>query len=700
MLKNPATQIWFRHPERQSPLRQNPQPHDGSPIPSHSPGVRWRFLASRDAKLGRGHVFLLVVVWAVVSLTPSILSAEDRTPTPPQGAAVKTPGEASAIEELYRERSARNPRDLVALEGLAILQARRGDYAEAIASYQRALKLAPDDRDAKTGLARTLALSGQYDYALAAYRSMLKDPAEDSDALEGIARVYMWSGRPSTALPIFRELAAWYPANPEYAIDLARVEMNLNRFPEAHQILDKLLTANPRDRDAQLQLAYLELREGRQADALQRFNRLIAQDPRDPDALRGNARVAFYRGDLQYAHNLARKLVEDDPRDASTLLLLAYLERALHNTREAQALLARAQALDPRNEEAQELTGRLHDESRLTLHTSASFAREISSGNSFGDEDLRAFGYETTLGFSALPRSDSYISLYYLPSDSPSGGVQGAVGASEFLYRQTTYLTPQLTLRGGVGLTRFGPGELEGIPTQADPIRSAGFRPLGFGNLSYAVRKKLTLNLTAARSALTYTPTAVRLGVMEDRGSAGLNYRFNAQTELNLDSFYAISSTIAYDHVLTANGQTLAVSQEADHNRAQGGSITFIRNLFRKDHATVDLGYSGLLYGFAGGPQKSYLGLFNPDFYQRHTLIPHVYGKLRGPWGYDFSGGFGVQQVEHAAALTPALLLSPALTLRTGPREMLTLGYIHYDCSPSLGSLRGNAVRLSTDWKF
>ena len=274
------------------------------------------------------------------------------------------------------------------------------------------------------------------------------------------------------------------------------------------------------------------------------------------------------------------------------------------------------------------------------------------------------------------------------------------MGPSEFLYRQTTYLTPQLTLRGGVGLVRFGPGELAGIPTQTEPIATAGFRPLGYGSLSRAVGRKLTVNLTVGRSALAYTPTAVRLGVMEDRGAVGLDYRPDARTELNLDSFIANSSTIAYDHVLTANGLTQAAGTKSDHNQARGGSITFTRHLFRKEYAALDLGYAGLLYGFAGGPQKAYLGFFNPSFYQRHYLTPHISGKLLGPVGYDFSGGMGVQQVEQRGALTRALLLSPALTLRTGPRAMLTMGYTHYDSSPSRGVLRGNALRLSTDWKF
>ena len=659
------------------------------------------FAASAALRLGvKCLCSSLAVVTAATLLAPSVLPAEKRNSTPPSAAAGRKLEEPSPLEKLYHERADRNPQDVEAFEGMAILQARRGDYADAIASYRRVLELTPDDHDAKVGLGRALAFDGQYDAALRDFQGLLQERPGDTDALEGLARVQMWAGRPAAALPIFLDLAAHYPANPEYAVGLARVEMTLHHYSEARKTLTTLLAARPQNRDAQLQLAYLDLYEGHQTDALRRFNHLISENPTDAEALKGNVRVAYYRGDLVYAHNLAAKIVDDDPRDVAALLLLANLERALHHTRQARALLYRAETLDPRNPEARELENSLRSESRPTSHTSASFAREIGSGSPSSSEDLSAFGYETTWGFFSLPRSESSLSLAYLPSQSPSGGIQGAVGPSQIFYHQTTYVTPQLTLRGGVGLARFGPGELAGIPTQEQPITSAGTRPLGFVSCSYALRKKLTVDLTAARAAITYTPTAVRLGVMEDRLSAGLDYRFNSSTDLRLEPFVTDDFTVSYGHVSGLAGSTPAQVNEADHNRGGGASLTFDRKLFHKPTVAVDLGYAGLAYGLAGGMEKPYLGFFNPGFYQRHYLTTHVVGKIRGPLGYDFSAGAGVQQVEHGAPIKPALLLNPAFTLKASPRLSLTLGYTYYDSSQSLGTLRGNAVRLSTDWKF
>jgi len=110
------------------------------------------------------------------------------------------------------------------------------------------------------------------------------------------------------------------------------------------------------------------------------------------------------------------------------------------------------------------------------------------------------------------------LSLAYLPSQSPSGGIQGAVGPAQILY-SPNHLRDTATYRCARewGWRVSGQANSSASPTQEQPIASAGTRPLGFASLSYAPRKKLSVDLTAGRAAITYTPTAVRLGVMEDR---------------------------------------------------------------------------------------------------------------------------------------------------------------------------------------
>ncbi len=637
---------------------------------------------------------LLMAIAMALLAPPSLRAQKPNAPASSESAGSQA-AEPSAQEKAYRERVARNPKDAEAYAGLAALQVRRGDYEDAIASYRALLKITPNDHDAKVGLARALAFDGQYGAALETYRELLKVRADDTDAQEGMGRVQIWAGHSSAALPIFLDLVAHYPANPDYAVALAKVQMNLHHYSEARKTLTTLLAAHPDNRDAQLELADLDLDEGRQTSALRRYNQLISGNPADTEALEGNARVAYYRGDLAYARNLAAKIVDENPRDVTALLLLADIERALHRPKQAHALVARAQAIEPHNGDTRELDDDLHLDAEPSLHTGASYSREIGTGSPSTAEDLTSFGYETTWGFYTLPRSEAYLSLNYLPSQIPNGGIGGAAGPSQILYRQTFYVTPQITLRGGVGMVRFGPGDLVTVPSESQQITSAGFRPLGFVNASYAHWNRLTLDVTAARAAITYTPTADRLGVVDERLSAGFSYRIDAKTDARLEPYLDNAESISYPHYIG-----ISPVNEVDHNRGGGASLVVTHKLLQRPEFKLDVGYDGLVYGFADQSDIPYLGFFNPGFYQRHYFTTHVVTKLYGPVGLDFTSGTGIQQIDHDTPIKAALLFSPALTFKVSRRLSLRVGYTYYDSAQSLGTLRGNAVQLSTDTRF
>lgn len=605
----------------------------------------------------------------------------------------------------YQERLESYPDDRAAIKGLAYTQAQLKNYPDAIRSYRRVVEKYPDDRDAKIELARLLGWDKQYEASIALYREVLKDTPNDSEVLESLAGVYLWSGSVREALEIYQRLLAKSPSDIGRQLEVARLKLRLKDYPGAREVLASLLSADPQNHEARLRLAQMDLSQGDRENALKHFDLLLAQNPQDPDALSGKAQISYYQGDLPQAHAAATTLVKQRPDNFDAIFLLASIEHARHNRRATLTLLDQAARLSPNNPEVVAMRNRVREESAVSVHTSASFAREIGPSGRFGsprgfiDEDLRAFSYGIRFEFSRLPRTDSYLSLNYLPSESPLGGIRGAVGPGEFLYRQTTRLSPRLTLRGGAGLVRFGPGKSRDLPGQPEPVPTATLSPLALAGFSLAPTKKLSFDLNATRSAITYTPTAVRLGVMENRLDGGLNFFFTPRTELHLGYFYGYYLSQRFDHVSFVNGRRLA-TRKADHDQGQGGSALFNRNVIRSDRLTFDVGYAGLAYGYIGRRGNVFLGFFNPRFYQRHLATVHVSGKLWGPLGYDFSGGVGVQQVEQGQALTRALILSPAFTLKASSRLSLTAGYTHYNSAQSLGTLRGKAVRLSTDWKF
>lgn len=126
--------------------------------------------------------------------------------------------------------------------------------------------------------------------------------------------------------------------------------------------------------------------------------------------------------------------------------------------------------------------------------------------------------------------------------------------------------------------------------------------------------------------------------------------------------------------------------------------MIFNRQVVHSSGFSLDLGYEGLLYGFA--EQNVFLGFFNPSFYQRHEFVPRIHGPLWWPLGYDLSGGIGVQQTGREGAVTNAWRVSPNLSVRVSRHVSLIFGYTHYNTAQILGPLRGNEVRFGTKWQY
>jgi tetratricopeptide (TPR) repeat protein len=582
---------------------------------------------------------------------------------------------------------------------------RRGDFAAAIQAYRQSLKLNPHDPDLKLGLARALSLSGHNEESKGVYRQVLSKTPDNADALEGLGSAYLRADQPFEARAVFERRAARHPANPEYKIDLARVEARLGNYKHARDLLTAVLAFHPRQHEARLQLAYLKIYQGKYAAALADFAQLLKADPTDFDALLGNARVHYFRGNIAYSYSLVSKLVEDRPNDYDAVFLMANLERARQHPQKALELLAQADQLSPGNPETLQLEKALRQEQSIVLHTTASYAREISSGNGspdligFAGEDLRRFVYESAVDFSALPRTRSTVALDAMPTTS-TGSFGGAVAPSQITYRQTTPIFSNLIVRAGVGVIRFGPGGLQTIPEQSPAVSVATYRPLGFVSASYLLKKNLNLDLTVARDPVTYTPLAVRMGVMERRVEGGLRYSFSSHTQLWLSAYAADYFSIQFQQLGLLNGNPGLVKGSIGRQPARGGSATLVRNVLRLEHASLDLGYAGRAFAFSGSQQQEYMGFFDPSFYQVHQLTARLYGPLRGRLGYDFSGGLGVQQIAWNQPFTQALNLTPTLSYKLNRRLSLKLGYTHYNYAQSLGVIRGNGVILSTDSRF
>lgn len=605
-----------------------------------------------------------------------------------------------------------HPDAAAALREAASADGELKDYSAAIRAGWRALQANPDNRDIETELANILAWDHQYNAAISLYQNMLREKPGDRVALESLAKVYRWTGRLNESLRVEEMLLKEAPSNPQYQLQIARLEIGLHENARARKFLSELLKVHPLDRDACLEVAELDMSEGKLRQAATEFRTLLGQNFQDADALYGAARIAYYEGKLHRALPLAANLVNERPADTDALLLMARIDRALHKRKQAVALLERVSQLDSHNPEAGILRRAIHEDSTVSVQTSASYAREVSVTNpSFAPsgfplpgrttEDLNTYGAATRVNFGLLPESSSYFLTAFTPSNSPVGGIQGAVAPSQFLYGQSTEVAKWLTIRGGAGLVRIGPG---GVLMDGYMVRSSAIIPVGYLGSTLVLSPKLSIDVTAARRAITYTPLSTRFGVTQTRIEAGIDYKFDSRTQAELRVFHDRDFSPWYYQTGIYQGtfylSALTALRENGHDWGTGGQFSFTRNLIHSERVSLDAGYSGTAFSYAGQSRGVFMGFFNPTFYQQHLITGRVDGKVWGPVGYSLMAGAGVQQTGESQPFTLAEKIGPGLTLQVSRAFSVSLSYLHYNFAESLGSLKGNQVQFSTDYHF
>lgn len=130
------------------------------------------------------------------------------------------------------------------LQGYA--HGRLGKPAEAIQSYERAVKLSPEDEPSWLALGHSQTELGQIDRAAQTYRQILRYRPESSHAYLGLAEIYQKQGKHDLAISNYRECVRYDPESAQgwYGLALSSHQTRQNeRREEAVRNLRKLAPA-------------------------------------------------------------------------------------------------------------------------------------------------------------------------------------------------------------------------------------------------------------------------------------------------------------------------------------------------------------------------------------------------------------------------------------------------------------------------
>jgi len=222
---------------------------------------------------------------------------------------------------------------------------------DAIAAYQRAADMQPEDARTLGALAQALLNDNQLDEALKQFEEMAQIDPEDAEALVRIAEIQRRQQKYQDALVTIRKASKKQPDSLEAGYNEGLILDVLGRYDEAAQTYEKMVdltshangayTAEEKNNRGifleRLGAVYHE--QNRTPEAIATYQKLI--DMGGESALRGyQGQVDTYRDAKQFdkAVEVSRKAVEANPKDRDLKLMLAGELGDLNKTDEGLAL--------------------------------------------------------------------------------------------------------------------------------------------------------------------------------------------------------------------------------------------------------------------------------------------------------------------------------------------------------------------------
>jgi tetratricopeptide (TPR) repeat protein len=181
------------------------------------------------------------------------------------------------------------PRDFAALHLLGIVQSRRGSFAAALHTFDRALMLRPDDADLHNNRGGALAGAKRYQEALEAYEKTLKIRSKDAGAHNNRGCVLMEMEQYDEALSSYGNAVVLDSDNAEFVNNLGRALTKLRRYQDALDCFDDAVALQPGYDEARINRGITLHELKRYDEALMCFDAVLTRQSDHADALLNRA---------------------------------------------------------------------------------------------------------------------------------------------------------------------------------------------------------------------------------------------------------------------------------------------------------------------------------------------------------------------------------------------------------------------------
>ena len=242
-----------------------------------------------------------------------------------QGALLEQMGYADQAEASYEEALKLAPDDADLLYTVGVAKLVDGDRDQAIELFTKRLLQTPQDGDTLFYLAQAYHLKGDNDSALKTIKKSLEAEPDNAMVWQKYGELLCSSGDNTTALTWLTKAQKADPTLDRIDFDLGIASFKNEAFENAAQYADKAVTLNPNDVKALSLLAESDVRLAQWKAAEAPFKQILAAKPDDISALLGLGHCELELQDDQAAIDTLNRLLQ---QDQTILPAHFYLSRA------------------------------------------------------------------------------------------------------------------------------------------------------------------------------------------------------------------------------------------------------------------------------------------------------------------------------------------------------------------------------------
>jgi tetratricopeptide (TPR) repeat protein len=242
-----------------------------------------------------------------------------------KGMLLEEAGQSSAAGATYEEALKLAPNDPDLLLKTGIYKLAEGDWKHAIPLLQHCVKILPADGDAQYYLAQAYHLNGQDDLALIAIRRSLKAEPDNPSVWQKYGELLCGTGDCAGGLRWLLKAQHSDASLPRIDYDIAAADFKLMDLSAAAQYAERAVQANPKDGTALQLLATIDVKVARWQEAKSAYQQLLIIKPNDPEILLGLGQCDVELKNYDTAVETLESLLRLDP---THLLAHFYLSRA------------------------------------------------------------------------------------------------------------------------------------------------------------------------------------------------------------------------------------------------------------------------------------------------------------------------------------------------------------------------------------